>query len=224
MSNAGSDVYDLSGVLPIESLSSVRPGSSLLVSGPALSGADDVLLDVLVEGLRTGEGAIAITTGDAGTDWVENLDASTGEVPGYRIGAIDCRSESGRSERELDGGAFTYSVPAPSDFTGIGIGVTKCLDRLQDAGIAEARLALTSLSTMLTYADRQTTFKFCHVLSSRLASAGYVGVFTIDSSAHDEQTMQVLKQAFDGQIQLHEDGRRARLRGLEAGTTEWVTR
>ncbi len=34
---------------------------------------------------------------------------------------------------------------------------------------------------------KKTVFKFCHVLSSRLDSAGYIGVFTIDSGAHDDR-------------------------------------
>jgi len=225
MSKTANHMYDLSGVLPVEALSDVRAGSTLLISGPALSGKDEFALDVLGDGVRDGQGAIAVTTGGDGTDWITDIDARAGSVPGYSVAAIDCRSERGRSEEELDNEAFHYSVAEPSDLTGIGIGITKCFSRLQNAGITETRLALTSLSTMLTYSDRKTTFEFCHVLSSRLDSAGFLGVFTIDSSAHDEQTMQVIKQAFDGQIELRNtDGAtEARFRGLDTGTTGWLS-
>lgn len=223
MSKTTNSTYDLSGVLPFEALSAIRSGSTLLVSGPALSGKDRLALDILAEGVANGQGAIAVTTGDDGTDWIDDIETATGSVPGYRVAAIDCRSERGRSESELDNEAFHYSVPEPSDLTGIGIGITKCFNRLQNAGITETRLALSSLSTMLTYSDRKTTFKFCHVLSSRLESAGYLGVFTIDSGAHDEQTMQVIKQAFDGQVELRtaDGATEARFRGLDTGTTDW---
>lgn len=220
MSNAGENTYDLSSVLAVEPLSSVPAGSSLLVSGPALSGTDDLLLDVLADGVRDGQGAIAVTTDDNAADWIDDL---LGTVPGYSIAAVDCRSDGDRSQRERDDGAVAYSVSSPSDFTAIGIGITSCLDRLQNAGITEARVALTSLSTILTYTDRQRTFKFCHVVSSHLASAGFLGVFGVDSSAHDDRTMQVIKQAFDGQIEVrNRDGREARFRGLDAGTTDWM--
>jgi len=225
MPSAANVMYDLSDVLAIEGLDAVRPGSSLLVSGPTLSGKDEFVHDVLADGVREGQGAIAVTTTGSGTDWIADIDAATAEFPGHSVAAIDCRGDRGRSEQELDNGAFHYSVADPSDLTGIGIGITKCFSRLRDAGVTEARLALTSLSTMLTYSDRETTFKFCHVLSSRLASAGYLGVFTVDSDAHGDQTMQVIKQAFDGQIELRErDGvHEARLKGLGVDTTGWVS-
>jgi len=218
-------MYDLSDVLSVEGFDDVRPGSSLLVSGPALSGKDEIVHDVLANGVPDGHGAIAVTTLGSGTDWIDEIEAATSEFPGHSVAAIDCHGDRGRSEQELDNGAFHYSVADPSDLTGIGIGITKCFSRLRDAGVTEARLALTSLSTMLTYSDRETTFKFCHVLSSRLGSAGFLGVFTVDSDAHDDQTMQVIKQAFDGQIELRErDGvREARVRGLGADTTDWIS-
>ena len=216
--------YDLSRVLPLEGLAAVRPGSTLLVSGPALSGTDELVRELLADGVRDRQGAIAVTTDGSGTDWIDEIEASTPEFAGHGVATIDCRAGRGRSEQELDNGAFYYRVADPSDLTGIGIGITKCFGRLRGAGVTETRLALTSLSTMLTYADGQTTFKFCHVLASRLSSAGFLGAFTIDSAAHDEQTMQVIKQAFDGQVELRETdgGREARLRGLGAGTGEWT--
>jgi hypothetical protein len=108
--------------------------------------------------------------------------------------------------------------------TGIGIAVTSCLDRLADAGFDRGRLGLANLSTMITYTDQKRVFKFCHVLSSRLDSAEFLGVFTIDSSAHDQQTLQVIKQTFDGVIEIEErDGtRRARVLGVEPDPSEWV--
>ncbi|PSP24347.1 hypothetical protein BRC61_02265 [Halobacteriales archaeon QH_10_65_19] len=217
-------MYDLSHVLALDGLAAVRPGSTLLVSGPAMSGKDELVREILADGIRDNQGAIGVTTDSDGVDWIADIEAAASEFPGYSVAAIDSGGDRGRTERELDNGSFHYSVADPSDLTGIGIGVTKCFSRLQDAGVTEARLALTSLSTMLTYTDRQTTFKFCHVLSSRLGSAGFVGVFTIDSAAHDDQTMQVIKQVFDSQIELRESNgvREARLRALDAGTTDWT--
>jgi len=217
-------MYRLSDVLDVEEASAIPAGSSILVSGPAMTGKDSFALDVLADGTRQDEGAVVMSTDTDAEKLVEGIASRDPGVSGHRIGAMDCRSESAREELELDNGAFVSRVASPSDLTGIGIGVTKCFDRLHDAGVGKGRLALMSLSTMITYSDKETVFKFCHVLSSRLDSAEFLGIFTIDSSAHDEQALQVIKQAFDGLIELRErDGvREARLGGLQPTPSEWV--
>ena len=215
--------YDLSNVLGFDRTAMVKPGSSLLVSGPSMTGKEELLFDLLADGLRADEGAITITTGGTAEDAIADLASRTPELNRNHVGAIDCRASGNREERLLDEDGYVYSVSEPSDFTGIGVGITKCLDRFAAKDIDQSRVALTSLSTMVTYADRQTVFKFCHVLSSRLDSADFLGLFLIDSDVHDDQTMAVLKQAFDGLLEVRErDGRReVRLRGLQPEPTDW---
>jgi KaiC/GvpD/RAD55 family RecA-like ATPase len=217
-------MYRLSDVLDIEEASAIPPGSSILVSGPAMTAKDSFALDVLADSTRKGEGAIAMSADTDAERLVEAIRSRDPGVPGHRLAALDCRSGSGREEEELDDGTFVHRVASPSDLTGIGIGLTKCFDRHQAAAVERGRVALLGLSTMITYADEGTVFKFCHVVSSRLDTAGFLGIFTIDSTAHDEQTLQVIKQAFDGLIELRErDGvREARLGGLQADPSEWV--
>jgi len=217
-------MYDLSDVLDVDAASSIRPGSSILISGPAMTGKEDLLLETLADGARDGEGAVAVTTGGTAENFIDDIQARAPDVDTHALCAIDCRADSDREELELDDGSYVHRVAAPSDMTGIGIGITKCFDRLHDAGVDHGRLGLTNLSTMVTYSDKQTVFKFCHVLSSRLDSAEFLGLFTIDSSAHDDQTLQVIKQAFDGLIELRErDGvREARAKGVQPTSSEWV--
>ncbi|MEF8782923.1 MAG: hypothetical protein V5A39_07975 [Haloarculaceae archaeon] len=217
-------MYDIADVIDVEEASSIRPGSSILVTGPAMTGKKDLLFEVLADGARDGEGVVAVTTGDRAEVVVDDIESRAPDADGHQFGVIDCRSESGREEVELDSGAYIHRVSSPGDMTGIGIGITKCFDRLHDVGIDGGRLALASLSTMLTYSDQQTVFKFCHVLSSRIDSAEFLGVFTIDASAHDEQTLQVIKQAFDGVVEIREsDGtREARIMGLQPNPSQWI--
>jgi hypothetical protein len=63
-----------------------------------------------------------------------------------------------------------------------------------------------SLSTLLMYSDLQTVFRFLHVFTGRIQSVDGLGLFCIDSSAHDDQTLNTLKQLFDGLIETSEDG------------------
>lgn len=217
--------YDLSPVLELPGTSSIRPGTSILVSGPSMTGKDRLVLQSLATGTEHGEAAVVVTTERAGEDTLTDIESFASDIDRSQLAAIDCRSGSGRDERELDGGAFVYSVSDPSDLTGIGIGITRSFDRMRGRGLSAGRTAVTSLSTMIRYSDRKTVFKFCHVLSQRLDSTEFLGFFTLNSGAHDDQTIQVIKQAFDANIEIREtDGdRQARVRGLDAGSSEWTT-
>jgi len=90
--------------------------------------------------------------------------------------------------------------------TGIGIKLSEFLQAFyQDRGIERNRVMLHSLSTLLMYADLQTVFRFLHVFTGRVQSVDGLGVFAIDASAHDDQTMNTLKQLFDGIVTTYED-------------------
>jgi KaiC/GvpD/RAD55 family RecA-like ATPase len=218
-----STTYDLSDPLGFDALASVRPGSNILISGPAMTGKSDLAMTMLADGSRRSEGAVVMTTGDSADEVLEDYRARVDDLDESRVAVVDCRSEGSRSDDRTPGGGYVYHVSSPGDLTGIGIGITKGLETLANNGAGNGRFALDSLSTMLTYTDRKTVFKFCHVLSSRFDSAGYVGLFTIDSEAHDDQTIQVIKQAFDGMVEVrdHEGARQARLLGLAGQPTDW---
>ena len=220
-------MYDLSNVLETEAVSEIRPGTSVLIAGPAMTGKENLAMDILADGSRQGEGALVVTTGDDADSVVEDYERRVTGMNNIQFGVVDCRAEgsSGRGgDADTPPGLYIHHVSSPGDLTGIGIGITKTLESLHGSGATEGRLALVSLSTMLTYTDRETVFKFCHVLSSRLDAAGYMGVFTIDTGAHEEQTLQVIKQAFDGLIEVRESSgtREARVLGITDSPTDWT--
>jgi len=62
-----------------------------------------------------------------------------------------------------------------------------------------------SLSTLLMYSDLQTVFRFLHVHGTDPERERPLGLFSIDSTSHDEQAMNTLKQLFDGVITVPED-------------------
>ncbi|MFB6141555.1 MAG: RAD55 family ATPase [Halosimplex sp.] len=220
-------MYDLSNVLDTDAVSSVRPGTSVLIAGPAMTGKENLAKQILADGSRRGEGALIVSTSDGAENIVADYQERVAGVEDLKLGIVDCRAEGSSGRGDDPGnrqGLYIHHVSSPGDLTGIGIGITKALESLHGAGAERGRMALVSLSTMLTYTDRETVFKFCHVLSSRLDAAGYLGVFTIDTGAHDEQTLQVIKQAFDGLIEVRDGdgGREARVLGLTDGPTAWA--
>ncbi|MHB9286431.1 RAD55 family ATPase [Halobacteriales archaeon Cl-PHB] len=216
--------YDLSAVLDVDALAAVDPGTSILVSGPAMTGKQDLVMELLADGARQGQGAVAVSTGDDAGAVIDDLQRRAPDADPGLLGAIDCRADGNEGGESAPGDPSIHHVGSPGDLTGIGIGITNCFDQLEADGVSQGRLALVSLSTMLTYTDKQTVFKFCHVVSSRLDAAGYLGAFTIDSSAHDAQTLQVIKQAFDAMIEIREEGgaREARVMGVQPDPSDWI--
>jgi KaiC/GvpD/RAD55 family RecA-like ATPase len=218
-----SGMYDLSSVLNFDAVKDIRPGSSILISGPAMTGKQQLAYNILADGAEQGDGAVVVTTSSSAATVANDFNELVPSLQGSQLSVVDCQGE-GRSEETPITGVSVHQVSSPGDLTGIGIGITKALEGLHNSGRERGRLALISLSTMLTYTDKKTVFKFCHVLASRLDTAGYIGVFTIDSGAHDEQTIQVIKQAFDGLIEVRDGdsgGREARVMGLSGQPTDW---
>jgi len=201
----------------------IAPGTNLLVAGPPMTGKRALALDVLVHGTRQGEGTIVVTTKDSG----ERLRAEYAErVPDVEeplLGIVDCVTRQ-QGMSNVQNGALTRYASSPVDLTGIGIELSELLRAFyQDEGRKRNRTLLHSLSTLLMYSNLQTVFRFLHVFTGRIQSADALGLYVIDSTAHDEKTVSTVKQLFDGVLEVREtDGQRAcRLVGLADVDAGW---
>ncbi|ADE02263.1 MULTISPECIES: RAD55 family ATPase [Haloferax] len=193
-------MYNLGADLDVE----VEPGTNLLLVGPALTGKRSLALDILAEGTRSGEGAVIVTTKD-GADRILNDFGKRLDYEGKPVAVVDCVTKQQGVGEVRDDDRIRYTS-SPVDMTGIGIKLSEILQEYyQDRGLPENRIMLHSLSTLLMYADLQTVFRFLHVFTGRIQSVGGLGVFTIDADAHDDRTMNTIKQLFDGIITTHED-------------------
>lgn len=181
----------------------VEPGTNLFFSGPPLTGKRQLMMDLLAAGTERGDGAIVVTTKD-GADRVLKDYAKRTPYEGKPVAVVDCvtRQQGGKT-RESDRIKYASS---PVDMTGIGIKLSEFLQAFGDRGIGENRVMVHSLSTLLMYSDLQTVFRFLHVFTGRIQSVNGLGLFSIDSTSHDEQAMNTLKQLFDGVVTLSEDG------------------
>ncbi|MDS0292865.1 RAD55 family ATPase [Halogeometricum luteum] len=194
-------MYDLSPALDAE----VPPGTNLLISGPPLTGKRSLALDILAHGASDGDGAIIVTTKDGAKRVLSDFEKRT-PYEGKPVAVVDCvtRQQGVNDIRDDDRIKYTSS---PVDMTGIGIKLSEFLQAFyQDRNIEQNRIMLHSLSTLLMYADLQTVFRFLHVFTGRIQSVEGLGLFAIDASAHDDKTMNTLKQLFDGIVTTSEDG------------------
>ena len=194
-------MYDLGPDLDEE----VPPGTNVLVSGPPLSGKRSLCLDILASGVENDEGAIIVTTKDGADRVLSDFETRT-PYEDRPVAVVDCvtRQQGVSDVRDDDRIKYTSS---PVDRTGSGLKLSEFLQGFyQNRGIERNRVMLHSLSTLLMYADLQTVFRFLHVFTGRVQSVDGLGVFAIDDSAHDDQTMNTLKQLFDGIVTTQEDG------------------
>ncbi|MFC6614366.1 RAD55 family ATPase [Halopenitus salinus] len=193
-------MYDLRPHLDAE----VDPGTNLLVSGPAMTGKRSLVLDVLAEGTRGGDSSIIVTTKD-GADRVLKDYRKRIDYEDRPVAVVDCVSRQQGVDDVRDDDRIKYAS-SPVDMTGIGIKLSEFLEAFYtDRGIERNRIMVHSLSTLLMYAELQTVFRFLHVFTGRVQSVDGLGLFCIDSTAHDDQTMNTLKQLFDGIITTNED-------------------
>jgi KaiC/GvpD/RAD55 family RecA-like ATPase len=193
-------MYDLAPRFDTE----VQPGTNILVTGPPLTGKRSLTLDILAAGTQQGDGSIIVTTKDSGTRVLDDY-AQRVAYEGNPVAVVDCvsRQQGVGDLRDDDRVKYTSS---PVDMTGIGIKLSEFLQAFyQEQEIARNRIMVHSLSTLLMYSDLKTVFRFLHVFTGRIQSVDGLGLFCIDSSAHDDRTMNTLKQLFDGIVRTSED-------------------
>ncbi|MFC6765964.1 RAD55 family ATPase [Natrinema soli] len=194
-------MYDLADVLPDAELD---PGTNVLVAGPPLTGKRRIAFDILANGANRGDGSIIVTTKDSADKVIESFDDRVDEGVEPDIGVVDCVTKQ-RGIGTIDDDPRIKYASSPVDMTGIGIKLSEFLQEFYETrGVTENRVLLHSVSTLLMYSDLQTVFRFLHVFTGRIQSADALGVYVIDSTAHDDQTMNTLKQLFDAVIELEE--------------------
>ncbi|MFC7236011.1 RAD55 family ATPase [Halosegnis marinus] len=194
-------MYDLGG--PLDG-SEVAPGTNLLLSGPPLSGKTAVGYELLEAGARRGEGALVVSNKhSAERVRAEHPDLFEYDVP---VGIVDCVTKHQGQGTIADTDLVQYAS-SPEDMTGIGIKFSELLEQFYSRqGVTRNRALFVSVSTLLMYSDLQTVFRFLHVFTSRIENADALGLFVIQSEAHDAQTMNTLSQLFDGVIETDEEG------------------
>lgn len=212
-------MYDVGDSLPVDELDA----GSYLLAGPAMSGKYELLLDLLEEGFAHAEGGLLVTTNKGATKIVADVESRITPLPDqFRI--VDCVTEQQGTDDRYPEDRVEY-VSSPADLTGIGIGVSEQLRRFSAADVDQTRIAFYSLSTLLMYAELETVFRFLHVLSGRVESINGLGFFAVDPTTHESDTMNTLKQLFDGMIELREadTGPEVRIVGVSGVAKEWAS-
>lgn len=208
------------GGLPFDA-TAIPAGTNVLIGGPALTGKRRVAYEIL-GGAASREGCLVTTKAPAARtrSWFESV---VGSLDDWRVQFIDCVSRSTSFDRQPDRPDVTF-VSSPGDLTGVGIEMFGTLAGWHEAGTVDPRVCLTSLSTLLMYAELKQVYRFCYVLTGRTRTVGGVGAYTIDTNAGSRQAIDTLKGVFDAFVQVrNEDDRQLRVRGADFGPHTWTS-
>jgi len=176
-------------------------GTSVLLAGPT-NPTDDHLYDLVAGGPDEGDVAIVVTTNrtaDQVVSALERRDASGAE----RLGVVDVASDDGGS---VDG-ARVRTLGSPGDLTGLSVEFAKLLESFNesDGDVDRVRVGVSTVSTLLMYAEVRTVFRFLHVFTSRIGSADMLGGFTVTPGMHDDQTVNTVRTIFDCEARVGDD-------------------
>lgn len=180
----------------------IDPATTVFVSGPALSRADDLALSMIANGTGTDEGMLVISTNMTYEKLLNQCRQLHPSIDTARVGVIDCSGQAfNPSESEMQ----VKYVSTQSDLTGIGMKFSSLYESMYaDAKDGRIRAGLLTLSSLSMYVDLRTLFQFIQTLSARIDSAGGLGVFTLDPTTHDTKTVNTLGQVADGRIEVRE--------------------
>lgn len=157
---------------------------------------------------------LSVTLNESADAVAERWIRCVGRLPGQL--AVITVGDTNRGAAATDGGGgpsgpsgydmSTAVVSSPGDLTGLGIKLSQCLSAWDDHD-DETTVRFDSLTTLLQFADLKRSFRFIHVLTGRISSAGAVGYFHLDPGAHDEQTLATLRGLFDVVLERQDDGK-----------------
>ena len=181
---------------------SVPLGTNILLSGPPLAGKRWLAMETLAVGARSNEGAIVVSTRDSADRvreaWVPLVDEGTA------VAVVDAITQ--HIGRTTDAEMTKYAA-SPRDLSDIGVKFSEYIQSFYTEQQREHnRVVVDSLTTLLLYSNLQTVFRFLHVFTSRVGSVDGLGLYTVDATAHDGETLSTLDQLFDATIDIDADG------------------
>jgi len=181
---------------------SVPPGTNILLSGPPLAGKRRPAMETLAVGARRGEGTIIVSTRDSAARMREAVAPLVeGETA---VAVVDAVTQ--HIGRSTDADATKYAS-SPRDMSDIGVKFSEFVQSLYTEQQREHnRVVVDSLTTLLLYSNLQTVFRFLHVFTSRVESVDGLGLYTVESTAHDAETLSTLDRLFDATMAVEADG------------------
>lgn len=170
----------------------------LVVASPQTVEQEGLCLDALSTGRP--QQVLGMTYERSPAEFVSDWRAHNGELPASM--ALICPADA--PSEPLPDGVHETRVAA-DDLTGVGIAVSRYLDRWADTG-RPTTACLDSLGHVLDQAPTERVFRFLHTVTGRFVASGAAAHVHLDPTDRDEQTVGTLASLFDSVVR-YEDGR-----------------
>jgi hypothetical protein len=189
---------------PIAStLSGLGDASSVLVMAAAEAEKEGSVCRSLLAPTDGSEQAVLLSLTDGVDGCLERLGDTAGLSKVHVITTRQGSSATTVTEGESTE-IVTQRVPDPSDLPRLGIAASRAVTGSDGEG--RIRVCIDSLTAMLQYADRGRVYRFVQVLQDRLGQADTLAHYHMNPAAHDEQTIETLRQLFDAVVEVSADG------------------
>lgn len=183
----------------IEVLDEFTVGSNVLLLGPAVDGAvDDGCRRLLRGGAHTEPRSMLVVTFTLSPrQWVDRWDDHVGEQPDELVIVTTSDTFTGpTADEDFGDGVQVEYLSSPGDLTGLGMIISKYLERWYDEGRKMA-LCFDSLTALLQYEELHNVYRFLHLMTTRLAGADAHAHFHLDPATQDEKAVSTLSSTFD---------------------------
>lgn len=209
-------MIEIGSLLPVES---VPAGTSLLVTGPPEVRKRTLATIMLAEGYPREDGLVYISPDDSSSTVVEEVEAVLGTTVGDQLAVIECIRPAHRRSPST----ATTTVSSPGDLTGMAMAFSQQRNRLTRDGYAPPRVALHSLSPLLSESNMKAVQRFLHVITGTIDEQAGFCVVTIDTPA-TEEPVDRLRPVFSGVVETRptEADLELRVTGLPNVSEEWI--
>jgi hypothetical protein len=178
--------------------------SNVLLLGPSV----DECVDTGCKRLLTagGEDAVLVVSFMLSPrQWVDGWTERVGDLPDELVVVTtsDAFTQPGEAEADLPDAVTVEYLSSPGDLTGIGMVVSKYLERWHEADRGMT-VCFDSLTTLLQYGETHSIYRFLHLITTRMSGADARAHFHLDPDTQDKQTVSTITSTFQA-VARHTD-------------------
>jgi hypothetical protein len=179
--------------------SDVDPSELLLYLTPSTGTDVANCAELQTFGTPAETNALTVTYADSASDraaaWRSHVDAPPANFGIVVVGRGDRQrvEDIARNETRVE------TVPDGRDLTELGVTITRILDEWSDHPY-QSVVDFDSVTSLLQYVDRETSFRFLHTLTAQLERVDAGGHFHLTPDAIDDRTYHLLRPLFDAVV------------------------
>jgi len=177
-------------------MESIEYGSNIIIITSSISAKASFIRKIIAEA-EGNTGSIYVTTRDTAEEVLDKYKNNNVEL---RV--IDCVSRL--AIPDLADSESIRRISSPIDLAGISTAINKFLEEYFRKG-KKVILIFDSLSNLLIYSNIKRILRFLHVLTIRIKMAKAKAFYIVDKEACDEKSLIMLKQLFNGVIEIKEE-------------------